>query len=93
MSKDKFSFRVAVETEDQTGEVVAVYFQVRKGKTKTTKERAQGNVFADYDKDGRLLGFEMLAPCRVSVLDNIARQAPAKRFVHRAIPQGMLVPT
>ena len=90
MSTDKFDFRVSVETRNQTGEVLAVYFQVRKGKTKLTKEHAGGNVFADYDKRGKLLGIEMLAPCRASVLDNIARQAPAKRFVRSAIPQGML---
>lgn len=87
---DKFHFRVNIETRNQTGEVLAVYFQVRKGKTKTTKEHADGNVFADYDKHGKLLGFEMLAPCRASVLDNIAKQASAKRFVRSAIPQGML---
>ena len=90
MGADKFSFRVSVETNNETGQVMAVYFQVRKGKTKTTKEHAGGNVFADYDKHGRLLGLEMLAPCRASVLDNIARQAPAKRFIRGAIPQGMV---
>ena len=68
MSTDKFDFRVSVETRNQTGEVLAVYFQVRKGKTKLTKEHAGGNVFADYDKRGKLLGIEMLAPCRASVL-------------------------
>jgi uncharacterized protein YuzE len=91
MKTDEFHFRVSVETRNQTGEVLAVYFQVRKGKTKTTREHADGNVFADYDKHGKLLGFEVLAPCRASVLDNIAKQAPAKRFVHNVIPRGMLV--
>jgi uncharacterized protein YuzE len=91
MSIDNFSFRVTVETHDRTGEVLAVYFQVRKGKTKTTREHADGNVFADYDRHGRLLGVEMLAPCRASVLDNIARQASAKQFIRRAIPHGMLM--
>ena len=90
MRPDKFHFRVSVETRNETGEVLAVYFQVRKGKTKVTKERAGGNVFADYDKHGTLIGFEVLGPCRASVLDNIAGQASAKRFVRSAIPQGML---
>ena len=52
MKTDKFSFCVSVETQDQTGKVIAVYFQVRKGKTKTTREYADGNAFADYDKHG-----------------------------------------
>jgi uncharacterized protein YuzE len=90
MTADRFHFHVSVETRDDTGEVLAVYFQVRKGKPKTTKEHADGAVFTDYDQHGRLLGLEMLAPCRVSVLDNIARQASAKRFIRRAIPRGML---
>ena len=92
MSDSKFSFRVSVETHVQTGEVLAVYFQVRKGKVKTTREYANGNAFADYDKHGHLLGIELLAPCRAAVLDKIAQHAPAKRFVRSAVPQGMLVP-
>ena len=91
MRTDKFSYRVSVETEDATGAVIAVYFQVRKGKAKVTKEYADGDVFADYDRQGRLLGIEMLAPCRASVLDRIAKHAPEKRFVRNAVPRGMLV--
>jgi len=91
MKEDKFSFRVSVETHDQTGEVIAAYFQVRKGKIKVTKEYANGNAFADYDKHGKLLGIELLGPCRAAILDQIAKQAPAKRFVQDAIPRGMLV--
>jgi len=91
MRTDKFFFRVSVETHDQTGEVIAVYFQVRKGKLQKTKEYADGNIFADYDKHGKLLGIEVLAPCQVAVLDNIAKQESAKRFVRNALPGGMLV--
>jgi uncharacterized protein YuzE len=93
MSTNKFCFRVSVETRDQTGEMMAVYLQIRKGKTKTTKEYADGNVFADYDKHGQLLGIEMLAPCRASVLDKIAKAGPEKRFIRGAVPRGMLVAT
>ena len=90
MKSDKFSFQMTVETHDRTGQVIAVYFQVRKGKVKTTREYAEGNAFGDYDRHGRLLGIEMLAPCRASVLDNIAKQKPAKQFVRNTIPRGML---
>lgn len=89
--KNKFFFQVAVETHDQTGAVIAVYFQIRKGKSKVTKEYANGDAFADYDKNGLLLGIELLAPCRASVLDSIAKQASAKRFLRDAVPRGMLV--
>jgi hypothetical protein len=90
MKTDKFSFRINVETHDQTGQVIAVYFQVRTGKVKVTREYADGNAFGDYDRHGRLLGIEMLAPCRASVLDNIAKHKPAKQFVRNTIPRGML---
>ena len=91
MKAKKFSFRVTVETENGTGEVLAVYFQVRKGKSATVRDYADGNVFADYDKHGTLIGIEMLAPCSAKVLDKIAEYAPAKRFVRNAFPRGMLV--
>jgi len=91
MKPNNFSFRISVETNDKTGHVMAVYLQVRKGKVKTTKEYADGDAFGDYDKHGHLLGIEVLAPCRASVLDNIAKQNPAKKFVRNTIPRGMLV--
>ncbi len=92
MSTKKFSFQVNVETHGQTGEVIAAYLQVRKGKIKVTKEYSDGDVFADYDERGQLLGIELLAPCSASVLDTIAKQAPTRRFLREAVPQGMLVP-
>ncbi len=69
---------------------MAVYFQLREGKVKVTKEYADGNAFGDYDKHGRLLGIEMLAPCCAAVLDRIAKHKPAKQFVRNTIPRGML---
>ena len=92
MKPNKFSFRVNVEAENETGRVLAVYLQVREGKSATVKEYADGNVFADYDRYGRLIGIEMLAPCNAKVLDRIATQAPARRFVRSAVPKSMLVP-
>ncbi len=88
---DHFSFCINVETESDTGEVLAVYFRLREGKSATVREYADGNLFADYDKRGRLLGIEMLAPCEAKVLDKIAAHAPAKRFVRNTVPSGMLV--
>jgi uncharacterized protein YuzE len=90
MKPTQFSFHVNVETNDRTGEIMAVYFQVRKGKSAKVKEYADGNVFADYSRSGKLLGFEMLAPCRAVVLDKIAGEAPARRFVRQTIPRAML---
>jgi uncharacterized protein YuzE len=90
--KRKHDFDVTVEVENATGEVLAVYFRVRKGKSALTKEYARGNVFVDYDSAGQLLGIEMLGPCRISILDKITSNEPeARRFVKRAIPRQMAV--
>ena len=66
MSASQFSYSISIETQNQTGAVLAVYLTIRKGRTKVTREYAKGDVFADYDSQGQLLGIEILAPCRDS---------------------------
>ena len=74
LSASEFSYSISIETQNQTGAVLAVYLSIRKGKTKVTREYANGDVFADYDSQGQLLGIEILAPCRAAVLDRIAKR-------------------
>ena len=69
---------------------MAVYWSVRKGRSQTVKEFADGAAFADYDRKGRLLGIELLSPCSVRILDKIAGQNPAKAFVKNSIPRAMV---
>jgi len=90
MKSNEFSFRMNVEVNHRTGDIMAVYFQLRQGKSSKVREYADGNVFADYGRNGKLLGFELLAPCRATILDTITREAPAKRFVKQSIPRAML---
>jgi uncharacterized protein YuzE len=86
----KHDFDVNVEVQNQTGEVLAVYFQSRKGKSAETREFDNGRVFADYDKRGRLLGIELLGPTQIAVLDQITMKEPeTQRFVHRSVPRQM----
>ncbi len=92
MKSKPFSFRVNIEAENGTGRLLSVYVQVRDGKSASVREYANGNVFADYDKQGNLLGIELLAPCDPKVIERIAKQQSAKRFVRNAVPRGMLVP-
>jgi uncharacterized protein YuzE len=91
MKKNDFSFRVSIEIENDTGRVLAVYLQVREGRSATVKEYADGKVLADYDRHGTLLGIEILSPCDARVLDKIAVQAQVKRFVRNNVPRDMLV--
>jgi uncharacterized protein YuzE len=88
--EDRYHFGVSIETEDESGRVVAVYFQIRKGKSVRVEEFADGAAFADFDKQGRLLGIELLAPCEIALLESIAKNPRAKRFVRESVPAGMV---
>ena len=47
----------------------------------------------DYDKDGRLLGIELLSPCEVTIFDQIASQEPEPvlKFLRESIPRKMAI--
>ena len=86
----KYSFGISVEVDNSTGEISAVYFQIRKGKSAQIREFDNGNIFVDYSADGELLGIEMLAPSQIAVLDKITVNEPdTQRFVHRSVPRQM----
>ena len=88
----KHDFGIGIEVENNTGELLAVYFQIRKGKAAQTKEFADGNVFVDYAKNGELLGIEMLGPSHISVLETITANEPeTQRFVNRSVPREMAI--
>src|SRR5262249_39385446 len=90
----EISFGVNIEVNAQ-GSVSAAYFSIRPGKSAHVREFADGNAFADYDHDGRLLGIELLGPCQIAVLDRIARKEPAqvKKFVRQSMPRGLALAT
>jgi uncharacterized protein YuzE len=92
----KASVQIMLQTDialdKETGQVMAVYFHVRKGRSAETREFDNGNAFADYDTKGRLLGVEVLGPCKVTILDRISRKEPkpVKTFLRSSIPAQML---
>ncbi len=90
--KSQISFGVSIEVDQVTGEVQTAYFRVRKGKTVETREFENGNLFADYDNAGNLLGVEMLAPCKVSAFERLSAPEPAvKKFLKRSAPRDMVL--
>jgi uncharacterized protein YuzE len=89
--KSPFNFGISVETNDQTGEIMAVYLRIRDGSSAKTVEHADGNLFADYDRKGRLLGIEILAPCSARILSSLASTKREKAFVKQTVPRGMLL--
>lgn len=92
----KTEFSVAVTTDSESGSVISVYFQVRRGKVSETREFADGAAYADYDKYGYLLGIELIAPCSVTVVDQLAAHEPVqlrrqtKKFMRQAGPPQLV---
>jgi len=88
----KLRFALQVSVDERTGEVVSAYFEFRRGKSAQTREYCEGAAFADYDKHGQLLGIELLAPCKLSVLNKIEGSEPdVRRFVKTAAPRAMVM--
>src|SRR5207245_9410657 len=85
--KNKVAMRADIEVDEETGKVVAVYFYIRPGRVAETKEYAQGRALADYDRQGNLLGIEVVGRCEVAILDKISRRepAPVKNFLPNSI--------
>jgi uncharacterized protein YuzE len=70
------SFSVRVQAHPRTGHPMAAYFHIREGHASEVRELVDGTVFANYDRKGELLGVELLAPCKKSVLRKISSDAP-----------------
>jgi len=81
-----------VSVDEKTGLIRAAYLRVRKGKVEETQEVSAGSAFADYGANGLLLGVELLAPCKVKVLDRIAAHEPepVKRFLRGSPPRELV---
>lgn len=91
-TRSPHDFQVSFEVNNETGEVLAAHFKIRKGFSAETREFASGAVFADYNKEGLLLGVEMLAPCRASILDKIASPEPqVKKFLKGSLPPKLVL--
>src|SRR5437762_13352041 len=88
----KSQFRLEISFSESSGDPVAAYIRVREGKVVETKEVSEGVAFADYSADGSLLGIELLAPCRVEVLDRVSEKEPesVRQFLRRGIRQEMI---
>lgn len=85
----KRSFHANLCINQETGDLMAVYLQVRKGKATEVKEFADGAAFANYARNGELLGVELLGPCKLSVLDRITVDRIERRFIRESIPKKM----
>jgi hypothetical protein len=86
------NFEISISCDEKTGDIYAVYFRIRDGEAADTREFADGAAFCDYDRQGRLLGVELLAPCDIKLLDQITRGEPkAKTFIKKSVPAHMVL--
>lgn len=83
-------YAVRTDVDRMTGKVIAVYFQMRTGKTAKSKVLEDGLIVADYNSRGSLLGVELLGPCTGKVLDKIQIDSPAREFIRRAAPRELM---
>ena len=84
------NYSVETTVNKKTGNVVAVYFQFRSGKSAKTEELADGMMLVDYNARGELLGLELLGPCKASVLDKIIVDQPTRTFICNAGPRELV---
>ncbi len=85
-------YHVSITTDKKTGDLLAIYFQVCRGKASRVREFDDGNALANYNEQGELLGIELLGPCSVRIVDRIAKKDnDVKRFIRRTAPRRMLV--
>lgn len=83
----EYNFELSVRVDNQTGEVIAAYFQFRDGESTRIEAFAAGDVIADYDQHGRLLGIELLGPCELDLLAGITQEdARIRDFVENSMP-------
>jgi uncharacterized protein YuzE len=89
----KYSFNIRVSTDEKTGKLLAAYIRIRAGKAVETVEVEEDRAYADYDARGHLIGIELLAPCRVQVLDHLVREEPkeVREFLHASPPASMVL--
>lgn len=93
----QFHFGLQTTVDDETGALISVYFQIRHGRVKETREFADGLAFADYDASGHLLGIELIGPCSVKVVDQLAAneavmfRRKTKEFMIRSGPAKFVI--
>jgi hypothetical protein len=89
MRRTPLGFQIAISGR-RDGSIEAVYLAVSDNKIARTDEIIEDHMLVDYDRNGRIVGVEILAPVRlrdVTGLVDVRSRAPLKRFLRRSVPQ------
>lgn len=94
MSKQReIGFEISISGHHD-GTLEAVYITLRDGKAAKTKEIIEDILLADYDRRGRLIGIEVLAPVKISRLTRLVdqeRRRPFRNFVKNQAPKDLVI--
>jgi uncharacterized protein YuzE len=73
-----FSIQMSSPTE-----IEAIYIKIKPGKVAKSKEIGpKGEAIVDLDKEGKVLGIEMLAPGHVKIFNKIKKQFKVPELKH-----------
>lgn len=85
-------FEVSISGRND-GTVEAVYIHLSDRKVARTVEKADRQLVVDYDRDGNVVGIEILEPVAIrkltSLVDSSFRSS-FKRFVQESVPQDFV---
>lgn len=91
--KQTIVYEISTSARDD-GTLEAVYIRLMSNKVAKTREIQEDVLLADYDRNGNLVGLEILAPVKFSDLASLVdkpRKTPFKRFVTESAPSAMVV--
>lgn len=89
MRRTILGFQIAISGR-MDGSIQAIYLAVSANKIARTDEIMENGMLVDYDRNGRIVGVEILAPVRirdVTGLVDVRTRAPLRRFLRRSVPE------
>jgi len=92
-SKRTIGFEISISGRND-GTLEAAYITVMDGKAAKTVEIVEDILLADYDRMGRLIGIEILAPVKISKiipLIDADRRKPFRNFVRTQAPEELVL--
>lgn len=84
------NYQIAAEINPETGELKAVYFNIRQGDWSiNTKVLVENKLIVDYNRKDEVTGVEILGPVTPEELGLLPTEA--RKFVFSAIPRSWLL--
>ena len=92
MGKKPISFEITVSS-GQGGGVQAFYIHFSKNKVHYTDELKANTLMADYDRQGDIVGIEVIAPVKVGDITRSVKEEiriPLRKFLRQGAPKELV---